>query len=90
MRIEEKDGKVIFAISDNGMGIPVNEQGNIFNKFYRATNACLLFPDDSGLGLFIAKTEIEAHGGEIWFDSQEGAGSNFYFELPIKSESENI
>lgn len=90
MRIEEKDGKVLFTISDNGMGIPADEQGKIFNKFYRATNAFLSFPDASGLGLFIAKAEIEAHGGEIWFDSQEGTGSNFYFKLPIKSESKNI
>lgn len=84
IKIEEKDGYIFFTISDNGIGIPVGEQDKIFNKFYRATNAFSVVSDASGLGLFIAKAEIEMHGGKILFDSQEGVGSNFYFKLPMK------
>lgn len=79
------NGKEIeFSIKDSGIGIPESEKGNIFQKFFRASNAIRKETEGSGLGLFVAKNIIEAHGGKIWFESTEGQGTIFYFNLPIK------
>src|SRR3989338_3095986 len=75
-------GKIIFSIKDNGIGIPKDVQKNLFNKFVRADNAIISEADGTGLGLYIAKAIIKAHGGEIWFESKLGKGSTFYFSLP--------
>lgn len=73
-----------FKISDTGIGIPQHQQPKIFSKFFRASNASRADVSGSGIGLFIAKKNIEDHGGKIWFKSEDGAGSRFYFTLPIK------
>ena len=78
------EGKnVLIEISDNGIGIPKVEQNNVFNRFFRATNAVKKETDGSGLGLFIAKSVVEKHGGKIWFESEEGQGTKFFFTIPI-------
>jgi PAS domain S-box-containing protein len=82
--LEEKGGKeILFSIKDNGIGIPEKEKERIFAKFFRAENAQKVEPSGSGLGLYVAKNIIEAHGGKIWFESKEGKGTTFYFTLPI-------
>ncbi len=73
-----------FKISDTGIGIPKQQQPKIFSKFFRASNGSRVDVLGAGLGLFIAKKNIEDHGGKIWFESEDGAGSSFYFTLPIK------
>lgn len=78
--------KVRFEITDNGIGIPDAEQSHIFEKFYRGTNASLMHTDASGIGLSIAKYYIESHSGVIGFESKDGIGSTFWFELPIEKE----
>ncbi|MBX4191610.1 MAG: HAMP domain-containing histidine kinase [Candidatus Doudnabacteria bacterium] len=70
-------------ISDTGVGIPSNEQKQIFSKFFRATNVSKVESVGTGLGLFIAKAFVEASGGKIWFKSKQGQGTTFYFTLPI-------
>lgn len=72
-----------FFIKDQGMGIPKLQQSRIFTKFFRAENAMKMETEGSGLGLFIVKNIIEAHNGKVWFESEEGKGSTFYFSLPI-------
>lgn len=75
-----------FSIKDTGVGIPKDQQERIFTKFFRATNVARIDTEGSGLGLFIAKNIIEAHGGKIWFESAEEAGATFHFTLPVKEE----
>jgi NtrC-family two-component system sensor histidine kinase KinB len=75
------DSSVIFAVRDNGPGIPEEESTRIFEKFYQVR-------DDqraggSGLGLAIVKEIVEAHRGRVWVKSAVGQGSTFYFTLPI-------
>lgn len=76
--------KMSIDVTDNGIGIPKEQQVNIFNRFFRADNAKALDPEGSGLGLFIVKTIINRHGGEMTFESEEGKGTVFHIVLPIK------
>ncbi len=78
------------TVSDTGVGIPEEQQESMFNKFFRAENVQLMDTDGSGLGLFISKNIIEAHGGEIGFESGEGEGSSFFFTIPTVKEGANI
>jgi len=71
-------------VRDTGIAIPKDDQERVFGKFFRAKNAVALETEGSGLGLFIAKNIIEAHGGKIWFESEKGKGSTFYFALPLR------
>ncbi len=82
----EEKGKVIVYISDEGIGIPKNVQKKIFTKFFRADNAVLSEADGTGLGLYIAKAIVNAHGGDMWFKSKAGKGTTFYFSLPINNK----
>ena len=89
MKILEYDKKKIsLSIKDSGIGVPKDQQKGLFTKFFRGANAIRIETDGSGLGLFIAKNIIEAHGGEIGFGSEENKGSRFYFYLPIKNKRE--
>ena len=74
---------VQFAISDHGIGIPEGEQARIFSRFFRASNAKKKDPNGTGLGLYIAKSIIDMHGGKIWLESGEGKGATFYFTLGV-------
>jgi signal transduction histidine kinase len=72
---------VQISVKDQGIGIPKDEQAKIFEKFYRATNAKEK-EAGSGLGLYMNKTIVEAHGGRMWFESQVGFGTTFFVTLP--------
>jgi PAS domain S-box-containing protein len=72
-------------IKDTGIGIPQEEAAKLFSKFYRATNAVKSVADGSGLGLYIAKNIILAHGGRIWAESEVNRGSTFHLTLPTDS-----
>jgi len=82
--MERNDGSLRVSIRDSGVGIPKKDQKKVFDKFFRSENVIKLVPDGSGLGLFIAKSLVEAMGGKIWFDSEEGKGTTFYFTLPVE------
>lgn len=74
---------VSFKVVDDGIGVPKSERHQLFSKFYRASNAKKARPDGTGIGLFMAKKVIVAHGGAIVFESTEGQGSTFGFRLPL-------
>ena len=71
-------------VSDRGMGISKADQARLFTKFVRADKLSTREVFGTGLGLYIAKHIVEAHGGEIWVESKEGQGSTFSFTLPRK------
>ncbi|PIU46403.1 hypothetical protein COS93_02660 [bacterium (Candidatus Gribaldobacteria) CG07_land_8_20_14_0_80_33_18] len=81
---DSKDKQVKFSVKDTGIGISEEQQKRLFSKFFRGINAIKAETEGTGLGLFIAKNIIEAHGGRIWFESEEGKGTTFYFTLPLK------
>jgi len=81
--IELLDEEIEFKIQDTGMGIPKSEQPRVFTKFFRGADAIKMETEGSGLGLFVTKNIVEAHGGRIWFQSEEGKGATFYFTLPL-------
>jgi signal transduction histidine kinase/MFS family permease len=75
---------IVFTVKDTGIGVPKAEQDKLFAKFYRAANAKIQRPDGTGVGIYLAKKVIDAHGGTIIFNSVEDKGSTFGFRLPIQ------
>jgi len=71
-----------FSVQDTGVGIPLESLSRIFERFYRVDSSRT--GTGTGLGLSISKHIVEAHGGSIWAESDEGYGSIFYFKIPIK------
>jgi two-component system phosphate regulon sensor histidine kinase PhoR len=70
-----------FEVRDTGVGIPEEDLARIFERFYKTDRA--RSSGGTGLGLSIARHLVEAHGGRIWAESREGAGSRFYFTVPL-------
>lgn len=79
---EVNDNEIVICIADNGSGIPEDDIAQIFNQFYRVDQHREI--EGTGLGLAIVKAIIEQHKGKIWVESKLGAGSKFYFSLPIQ------
>lgn len=82
--ISQKDQDVLVQVSDDGYGIPEQEQRKIFEKFYRASNVVKQETDGTGLGLYLVKAIIESSNGKIWFKSKINQGTSFWFTLPLK------
>jgi signal transduction histidine kinase len=80
--LNNKPQSIEFIVSDTGIGVPKGEQQHMFTKYYRAHNAQVARPDGTGLGLFMAKKVIIAHGGAVIFKSIENRGSSFGFTIP--------
>jgi len=80
---QKKDGEVLFSVKDNGTGMTLEKQKNLFQKFYQADTSVKRKHGGTGLGLSICKGIVEALGGKIWLESEEGKGTNFYFTTPI-------
>ena len=74
----KKNNEIIVSLHHNGKGIPESEKANIFQRYPTAKRKI-----GTGLGLYLSKQIIDAHRGRIWFDTEEGKGTTFYFTLPI-------
>lgn len=79
----EDQNNILVSVKDTGIGIPKNQQKRIFKRFFRGVEAVKMETAGTGLGLFIAKNIVEAHGGKIWFESVENKGTTFYFTIPV-------
>ncbi len=88
VKIEPVAGEpfVQVSVKDTGIGIPSNEINKIFGKFFRADNALKFQTEGSGLGLYINKNIVLAHGGKIWAESEINRGTTFLFTLPTSME----
>jgi len=85
--IEKQKEDLHISVQDTGVGIAKGQAEKLFNKFVRGRGIAKIQPDGSGLGLYIAKRIVEAHGGKIWVESEGlGKGSVFQFTLPLDSD----
>jgi PAS domain S-box-containing protein len=81
LRAARREREVVISVSDQGSGIEPDELSHLFERFYRASGSRKA--EGIGLGLYITRLLVEAHGGQIWADSLVGQGSTFSFTLPI-------
>ncbi|MFZ1881934.1 MAG: HAMP domain-containing sensor histidine kinase [Gaiellaceae bacterium] len=83
VRLSSGEGLVRFEVSDTGIGITEQERERLFERFFRSQNALERQIQGTGLGLYISKAIVEAHGGRIGVDSKAGEGTTFVVELPV-------
>lgn len=81
--VDEASQIVTTQVKDTGIGIPPEAQADIFKRFYRAQNAVDSQAEGTGLGLSVAQMMVEKCGGKIWFESEIGSGTSFFFTLPV-------
>jgi NtrC-family two-component system sensor histidine kinase KinB len=82
-RLGPGGAQVLVSVSDNGIGIPRQFQQRIFDRFVVIETRLSAGRGSTGLGLAFCKMIVEAHGGTIWLESEEGQGSTFTFALPV-------
>ena len=77
------DSHIRITVSDQGMGIPKEHLSKVFERFHRIDNRDTRKVGGTGIGLYLVKHLVEAHGGTIWVESDQGKGSEFIFDLPF-------
>jgi K+-sensing histidine kinase KdpD len=83
-----RSGEVIVRVEDEGSGVPEIERDRIFDRFARLESGQIRQAKGAGLGLFISKSIVEAHGGRIWVESAPSGGARFAFSLPVDQTAE--
>jgi signal transduction histidine kinase len=84
--LARRGGKALLEVRDSGIGIPGEEQDRLFQRFFRSSTATERAIPGVGLGLTISRAIVEAHGGTIGFESEEGRGTTFRVELPLDAQ----
>ena len=82
VRVQDKGEFVMVSVSDDGIGIPVEDREKVFERFYRAGNRAEVNVPGTGLGLAIAREVVDKHAGKIWLESELGKGTIFHFVIP--------
>ena len=82
IRATETEQGIQIDVADSGIGMSKSDLSELFTKFFRADNSSTRKESGTGLGLFITRHLVEAHGGRIWVESQEGVGTTFRFTFP--------
>jgi signal transduction histidine kinase len=90
VRAVQSNGWCEVAVEDEGPGIPAEHLGLVFERFYRVDPSRSREDGGTGIGLAIARSVVDAHGGRIWAESDEGGGSTFHFVLPIAAEASDV
>lgn len=80
---------ILVMVQDTGIGIAIDDQPHVFDRFFRAPEGVRLKIEGSGLGLSITQGIIQRHGGRIWVQSELNVGSSFYFALPLVRIDDN-
>ncbi|MCE5313835.1 MAG: ATP-binding protein [Armatimonadota bacterium] len=83
VRGRKLDGMIRMSVDDQGMGIPKEHLSKVFDRFHRIDNRDTRKVGGTGIGLYLVKHFVEAHGGRIWVESEVGVGSQFIFEVPL-------
>ena len=81
LSVTPAEDHILVEVADNGRGIPENEIDSLFERFSQGTSENI--SSGTGLGLYLSRQIIQAHNGRIWAESKPGAGSKFYFTLPL-------
>jgi len=84
----QQGSHVTMYVADQGIGIPDAEQGRLFQRFYRVDSSLRRSTQGAGLGLYLCRSIVEAHGGRIWLRSEAGRGTTVFFTLPVCEEQE--
>jgi signal transduction histidine kinase len=84
--LAERNGFGVVSVRDYGVGIPWERQRRIFERFYRAHVGTPYDYGGLGVALYLSKQIVTRQGGQMWFESEEGKGSTFYFSLPLAEE----
>jgi signal transduction histidine kinase len=80
--VRQRDGRAKVEVADTGIGVPQDEVGQLFSRFYRASSATRRAIPGTGLGLVIARAIVEGHGGSVALESHEGVGTRVTVSLP--------
>jgi signal transduction histidine kinase len=84
IKVEEESGYLKVAVTDDGLGIPSKDVARVFDRFFQVESHLTRRHGGMGLGLAVAKSMVELHGGRIWAESETGKGSTFAFLLPLE------
>ncbi len=88
VRVQDKGEFVMVSVSDDGIGIPLDDREKVFERFYRAGNRSEVNAPGTGLGLAIAREVVDKHGGKIWLESELGKGTTFHFVIPASGREQ--